>query len=288
MEPDLATFDILLDNLDGPLPVQAVRANALNGMFYTELARKYPRWVEDLHHPRDHQPQSFSLAPIFENSRLLGFRVGTLTRETGQRVEEAWNDLCQNHLTIRLGPARVNVSQISRGKPWEATYEKIWETAPVKFGISLAFDTPLRIRSQGNYNLLPAPRSLWQWYARRWEAFSNITLPPEFLLWIERRVNVVEININTAYALMEADVEWKGIVGEVAYQALDRIYGNPTTDIPASRLPDYLKAFQALAMLSEYSGTGEKATMGMGRTRRMRTFTPYRSENSADECYPNV
>lgn len=174
------------------------------------------------------------------------------------------------------------VRQVEPGEPWPASYEKVWDTAPIKFGINLAFETPFRLttsvplsssgRPRSHYSLLPTPRGLWQWYARRWNVFSGIPLPPGFSDWVERQVCVVEVHLDTVSTLIEQNVEWKGAVGEVAFHA----FGD-SPDVPETRLPDYLRAFQALAMLSEYSGSGEKTSMGMGRTRRVRTFSPYRT-----------
>jgi len=79
----------------------------------------------------------------------------------------------------------------------------------------------------------------------------------------------------TRYAPMENTVEWKGVMGEVEYQAHT---GADDRDIPPSRIPDYLRAWQALALFAEFCGTGEKTTMGMGRTRRLKTFGPHREE----------
>jgi CRISPR-associated endoribonuclease Cas6 len=271
MYPDLSILDVTLRNLDGPLPIEAVRAHALNGMFYSELDRRYPWWVQDLHQPRANAPLPFSLSPIFQDGYFLGFRAAALTSETGQRVREVWEDLAEHQTVIRLGSARMAVSGVERGKPWPATYEKIHETSPVKLGVRLAFETPMRFEPRGRLDLLPKPKMLWGWYATRWEAFSGIALPPEFLRWVEMLVNVIEIDVETVFAYIEKEIEWKGIVGEVAFQAFA-----DSPDVPLSRLPDYLRAFQELAMLAEYSGTGEKTGMGMGMTRRVRTFSPFR------------
>lgn len=274
---DLSITNITLRNLDGPLPIQAVRAHAMNGMFYTELDRRHHQWVNKLHHLEKKEVLPFSLSPIFDEGFFLGLRVGALTGEAGDRIRETWVKLCDEQTIVRLGSAAMVVESVHSGNPWDATYKKIWETAPVKFGIRLAFETPFRLGANSgvnHYSLLPAPKGVWLWLSRRWEAFSSISLPPELIRWVEWQVNLIEVQLETVYGYIEKDIEWKGVIGEVAYQAFP---GAP--ELPESRLPDYLRAFQALAMLAEYSGAGEKTGWGMGRVRRVRTFSPFRGEH---------
>ncbi len=281
---DLSTLNIYLTNLDGPLPIHAVRGHALNGSFYGELDRHYHRWVSRLHHLDRSETLPFSISPLVEDGQFIGMRVGALNREAGVRIREVWENLQSTQATIRVGSASMLVSQVESGKPWPASYDKVWDTAPIKFGICLAFETPFRLttsvvlpndgRSRSHYSLLPTPKGLWQWCARRWNIFSSIPLPPGFIDWVDRQVCVMEVHLDTTCTLIEQNIEWKGAVGEVAYQA----FGD-SRDVPESRLPDYLRAFQALAMLAEYSGAGEKTGWGMGRVRRVRTFSPFRGEH---------
>lgn len=276
---DLSILNVFLRNLDGPLPIQAVRAHALNGMFYTELDRRYHTWVSKLHHLDKREVLPFSISAIFQDGLFLGFRVGALTEESGERIRETWVKLCEDQTVVRLGSASMLVESITSGMPWDASYEKIWETAPVKFGIRLAFETPFRLGANSgvnHYTLFPTPKGLWLWLARRWDTYAGISLPPELNRWVDWQVNPIEVHLETVFGYIEKDIEWKGVIGEVAYQAFPG-----AKEIPESRLPDYLRGFQALAMLSEYSGAGEKTGMGMGRIRRVRTFSPYRNGNGS-------
>ena len=57
-------------------------------------------------------------------------------------------------------------------------------------------------------------------------------------------------------------------MGEVEYHAFPDY--SEEDGIPPSRIPDYLRAWQALAYLAEFCGTGDNTTMGMGRTSRLK------------------
>ncbi len=72
----LQSFEIQLRNLDGPLPIQAVRAGALNGMFYSEMKLRNPNWFKKHHRPNANMPQPFSLSLLFDEGMCLGFRAG--------------------------------------------------------------------------------------------------------------------------------------------------------------------------------------------------------------------
>ncbi len=180
-------------------------------------------------------------------------------------IAETWGSLEARCTEVRLGAAAMIVEQVHPGNPHAASYQELWDNTPIARGVRLEFDSPLKLLALGRYSVLPIPRYLWDWYACRWQAFSGgIDLPPEFSRWVEWQVHVTETRLETCYAYMEKLVEWKGVIGQVAY------HGYWDERDPVSRYPDYLRAWQVLARLSEFSGTGEKTTMGMGRTRYLK------------------
>ena len=87
-------------------------------------------------------------------------------------------------------------------------------------------------------------------------------------------MQATEVNLETRYAYVEKDVEWKGVMGTMEYQAY-----MDSGDVPVSRAADYLRAWQALAFYAHFCGTGEKVTMGMGRTRRVKVFGHHRDRD---------
>jgi len=261
MNHPLQSFEIYLRNLDGPLPIQAVRAEALNGMFYTEMKRRAPAWVEAMHQNGGQAIHPFSLSLLFKDGLCYGFRAAALTRETGEFIADVWGGLAARAAEVRLGSANMLVERVRPGSPRAASYAQLWETAPTARGMRIRFETPMKLLVMGHATVLPMPRLVWEWYSRRWQAFAGIELPPEFSRWVEWQVHALEAQLETCYAFVEKAVAWKGVVGEVAYHAFE-----DDRDLPASRYHDYLRAWQALAHMAEFSGTGEKVTMGMGRT----------------------
>ncbi len=269
MKPDLQVLEVRLYNIAGPLPIQTVRAHALNGLFHTELGRRHGALVDKLHQSQGSMP--FSLAPLFDEECFYGFRVGTLTAEFGEVVAEVWSGLAARRAEVQLGSAQMMVDEVKPSGLRPTTYEQLLAEAPVAHGVWLRFETPVRLKTFGQSGLLPTPHAVWQYYTQKWEAFSNVALPPEFLRWVGRAVQATELALDTRYAYVEKDVEWKGVMGEVEYQAFTE-----GEALPTSRVPDYLRAWQALALLADFCGTGEKTTMGMGRTQRARAFGRYR------------
>jgi len=273
----LQVLEILLRNHNGPLPIQAVRAHALNGLFYAELARRDSALVDALH--RSGGPMPFSLAPLFEpaDGTFQGFRVGTLAVELGERVADVWGGLMVRRGEIQLGSAHMTVQDVQVSKsPRARSYAQLLEETPAAHGLRLQFDTPVRLTTFGRSGVLPIPHAVWQSYTTKWEAFAGATaLPPELLFWVSRQVQATEVELQTRFGYIEKNIEWKGAVGVVEYLAL-----TDQGDVPLSRVPDYLRAWQALAALAEYCGTGEKTTMGMGRTRRIKVFGPHQTSSS--------
>ncbi len=263
----LCSFDISLHNLHGPLPVSAVRAKALNGLFYTEMGRRFPAWVDRLHLAQGNQPLPFSLSLLYADGYVKGFRICTLQGEITRRVEEVWAELALIKAEVRLGSAQTVITGFAPGYPGATTYAQLLDSAPEASSVALRFVTPTRFKWMGHETLLPVPKAVWRSYAIRWETYSDIPLPPGFLEWVEWQVDPSEVHLETCLAYIEKEVEWKGVVGDVTYRAyLD------ARDVPPSRQFEYLRAWQALAALAEFSGTGEKVARGMGCTIRTRVY----------------
>ena len=69
--------------------------------------------------------------PIFQDEAFLGFRVGTLTADFGQRVAEVWGGLAAQRAEVQLGSARMIVQEIKPGQPQATTYEQLLAEAPI-------------------------------------------------------------------------------------------------------------------------------------------------------------
>lgn len=274
MPPDLQVFYITLKNTDGPLPIEAVRSHSINGLFYTEMGRRYGEMVDALHENGDDDelPMPFSLAPLHREGYFTGLRVGTLQAEFGQRVAEVWGALAAQEAEVRLGSAQLIVEKVKPPKfPRATSYRDLLADAEIAHGVWLRFETPMRLTIHSNPEVLPLPSAMWEFYAKRWSCYADIELPPNFLTWVEHTVRTKEATLDMRMGYIEGDDTWSGTMGDVSYHTFTN-----GTGIPKSRVPEYLQAWQALAFLAEFCGTGQKATMGMGRTRRVGTFGPYR------------
>ncbi len=192
MTQPLSTFEIFLRNHGGPLPVAAVRANALSGLFYAEMRRKHSDWVECMH--QLNRPLSFSLALLFDDGCVRGFRVNLLESDAGERAAEVWSNLAAHHAEVRLGSAQMSVTAVRPGQAPAASYGELPANNSTSTGIRLGFLSPVRLKVLGHETVLPAPRWIWDGYARSWDVYAGIPLPPEFSRWVEWQVQAVEIS----------------------------------------------------------------------------------------------
>lgn len=87
----------------------------------------------------------------------------------------------------------------------------------------------------------------------------------------------MELTLETRLAYIEGNSTLSGVMGEVTYQAFREKKPPKGREnmVPESQLPNYLRAWQALASLAEYCGTGENAMIGMGRTEKLSAFGDY-------------
>jgi CRISPR/Cas system endoribonuclease Cas6 (RAMP superfamily) len=89
----------------------------------------------------------------------------------------------------------------------------------------------------------------------------------------------MELALETRLAYIEGNSTLSGVMGDITYQAFreKKPPKGKENMVPESQLPKYLQAWQTLASLAAYCGTGENATIGMGRTQIVSTFGPYYS-----------
>ena len=272
MASSLQVIEVFLRHLDGPGPLQieTVRGHTLNGLFHTQLGRLDTAFDRRLHTSKD--PAPFSLSPISDPKRgeFHGIRLGFLTNEIADKATEVWTRLWRSGEEFLLGQTRMCVQDVRvPNYPRPTDYSTLLAAAPAAHGVWMEFAMPTRLSSQPQGSVLPTPGAIWGFFAKKWVAHSGgVELPWEFLHWVRREAYATEAYLDIGTVLLEGDVEWKGVMGRVEYQAMA---GNRrSADFPVA---DYLRAWQALAFLAEYCGTGVKTTMGMGRTRRVKVFS---------------
>ncbi len=281
---DLQVLEISLRNQNGPLPIQAVRLHVLRGVFYNALGGEQSPLARAIHSKGADgrpDPAPYSIGPLFVDGHLTGLRIATMQDCTqnglnlAQVIFETWETLKGRVITV--GPANMEVLETAAKS--RTTYEKIWDEAEAHYGLQLRFEMPARFSHYGRDHLLPIPRVLWQFYLLRWDRYSGLQgkIPPEFLTWIEHQVHVMDVNIETRLAYIEGTSTLSGVMGDVTYQAFreKKPPKGKESMVPESQLPNYLRAWRALAALAHYCGTGENASIGMGRTQVVSFFGPY-------------
>ena len=112
---------------------------------------------------------------------------------------------------------------------------------------------------------------VWQFYLLRWNRYSGLSdqIPPEFLAWVEHQVHAMDLALETRLAYIEGNSTLSGVMGDITYQAYreKKPPKGKQNMVPESQLPNYLKAWQALASLAEFCGTGENAAIVRNRSR---------------------
>jgi CRISPR/Cas system endoribonuclease Cas6 (RAMP superfamily) len=286
---DLQTLNISLRNLDGPLPIQAVRLHTLRGVFYEVLGGEdspQARSIHDSGGGSDRYPAPYTIGPVFDDGSLVGLRITTLQDRAsptniGIVVENAWKSKQEKKIlqerTIRVGSANMEILRVENDTQSSTTYEQIWDEAKPKHGLQLRFEMPARFLFHKNSGVLPIPQAVWSFYEWRWRTFSGITLPLEFLTWVLNQVHVTDATLETRLVPIQGTTTLSGIMGNVTYQAFreKKPAKGHENMVPESQLPKYLRAWQALAALAEYCGTGENANIGMGKTKVASRFGPY-------------
>ncbi|MEW6403475.1 MAG: CRISPR system precrRNA processing endoribonuclease RAMP protein Cas6 [Chloroflexota bacterium] len=284
---DLQIFHIPLQNLNGPLPLQALRLHTLRGVFYQALGGEESALARSLHAKGENgrpDPAPYAIGPLFSNGHLEGLRVATLQDRTqhrfdlGQATAKAWNNL--KGRAIPVGSADMKVLDVVAET--QCTYEQIWAESEPNHGLQLRFEMPARFSQYGRDHLLPTPHAIWQFYLLRWNRYSGLSdkMPPEILAWVEHQVHAMELTLETRLAYIEGNSTLSGVMGDITFQAFREKKppkGKENT-VPESQLPHYLHAWQTLASLAEYCGTGMNADIGMGRTRVVSRFGSYRKE----------
>jgi CRISPR/Cas system endoribonuclease Cas6 (RAMP superfamily) len=230
-------------------------------------------------------PARYAISPLFNNEFFTGIRIATLQEQTSSinladAIDTAWDGLTGKEIRVGSGHVQVIAMRVTK----QSTYKQIWEESVPKHGMELCFEMPTRFPLHGFDSVLPTPIAIWQFYELRWRTFSGISLPLEFLTWVRHQVHALSAKLETRFVLIEKEDTTSGIMGNVTFHAFREKKPQKGKEIivPESQLPNYLRAWQTLASLAEYCGTGEKAMLGMGRTRKLSSFGDYQYPKRVD------
>lgn len=140
----------------------------LHGLLFDRLRELYPEAAELAH---TLEPRPFALSGIYREGAHPAFRCVGLA----EPVSAVLPRLFESGTEFDVGPARVRVLEATVDS---TSYEELYERFVPEDGefgrISLRFLSPTTFRV-GKANMpLPLPRLLWQSWANRWNAFSEV------------------------------------------------------------------------------------------------------------------
>lgn len=217
----------------------------LHGALFERLRKISPETAELAH---SLEPRPFSISDIQREGALSSFRCAGLSAPVALAIVEA----LEVGVELEIGPARARILDVSLdATSYEELYERFVPVDGVHERIPLRLLSPTTFRV-GKANMpFPLPRLLWQSWSNRWDAFSSIRLGG-FGEWAEEFIVPARFRLKSV-AARTGGATLVGAVGECEYLVLR---------------PDSLEARVAamLAAYSNYCGTGQKTTMGLGMT----------------------
>lgn len=155
-----------------------------------------------------------------------------------------------------LGTHFEVTSREDKKTSYEALYHQYVANQPEpERQLSLSFSSPTAFSQQRTYLPLPIPALLFRSWLERWNHFSSIYLGEQELIgYIEQSVVLSRHRIQTnVFPIHNSNIS--GFTGNIRLSILKR--GDPLI----------AQVTNLLAQYSEFSGTGIKTRLGMGRTR---------------------
>lgn len=240
--------------------------------FLSLLRLGNPDRAEQIHNLSTHKP--FTVSPLIGRGKLenglLQFKMGT---ECRIRFTFLQDDLFVDfgrafHASplpqVRIGAGVFEVIRMNSSKAaddvWSGhqTYDELLEDTQEESSIRLKFYSPTAFRRMGDIsqrqNAMVDLVRCYQSWIRKWNAFAPTPLDKEEILdAINRFADLRQINVKTKVLDFGRHKE-AGFVGECTF---------------AVGKPEKCRVLNLLADFAFYAGTGYKATMGMGQTRKI-------------------
>ena len=212
-------------------------------------------WFDLLPGEHDAKTKPFAVSPLRhadDTVDRLGFEVGVLSPEAGERLADATGP----GSTIRLGARTVPLGERS------CIARESWTELAVPSGRrtwTLEFLTPVTFRKGDRSTPLPVPASLLRGLQDSWNAFSG--QPPRTL----SRAQVDDIWVSEisgrSETLRVSGVTLSGFVGQVQLRCGD---------------PAVAEAVDPLLRTATYCGIGSAKAKGLGVVRLIRAAAPAR------------
>ncbi len=237
-----------------PIDGRIVTARGLHGMLFNILQQTDKPESDWLHQHK--APRPFSFVPLYTDDGILaGMRLAAITDRTATlfiRTGEWFQR--QGHICHLAGQEFIiDEARHTPGPSWQ----QLAYSQPTR-QMGLRFISPTAFKQGPGHLPLPLPANIFGGPVRIWEAFAPpmMRLPDGWLDWCRREIFVTRHRIETAAVNISKREQFTGFVGEVYLDA----HRGPEAN---------LCAWQALADVATFCGTGHKTTMGMGVVERI-------------------
>lgn len=263
------------------VPVAHVQGPILQAMFLSLIRQVDPVLNQRLHDESEYRPYTLSpLGIVAQNRDFHGYwlpRDQMIRAETPCYVRITFLDddlfatfssyfLSRIEPTFRLGDTQFTATDVLVGadsqQRWGRfiSYQQLVEQASdTEHRLYLRFLTPTCFR-MGDLDLpLPLPRLVFRSFQKRFEEFTGIAVPPEFVEGVERYVGIARLKRLKTELIKTKYVMLSGFTGEVIFEV--------TSKAP----PELIRYVNLLADYAFFCGTGRKTTVGMGQTKRIYT-----------------
>ncbi|MCC6299415.1 MAG: CRISPR system precrRNA processing endoribonuclease RAMP protein Cas6 [Anaerolineales bacterium] len=204
-----------------------------------------------------HAQRGFNLV---EAGQSAWFRATSLTDAQTRMLESVCADVQGKMFT--LGHVKFQVTGVAAKHPWagRTTYselvEKYFRREHVPETVfEMEFASPTAFRDDGLRVPFAAPELAFRFWLRRWNKFSQASLPQAVKDIKQARVILSRYQLGTSVFHYEGE-KWIGFLGRCHYRVL-------ADDEFWARLCGLLTDF------AFFCGTGKSTTFGMGQTRRV-------------------
>lgn len=258
------------------IKVKGLGGEVLHGLLFDVLRKTTPDIASKLHQLEDQKP--FSLSPFLEghelrqgyshiaSGRVVTFRLNLLTEELLTTAMRAFFASMAEGTIFNLSGKPVILCTINMCQTEVApftSFHKLLTEAHTETVLILEFLTPTSFKSDGIQMLFPEPGLVFSSLLRRWNFFSDMKLPQEYIELLPS-IKVSSYSLRTEL-IHFSKYKMIGFKGRVEYR------------LPEKSLQHFHQALNALTDFAFYAGVGAKTTMGMGQTKRVNSQTRFTS-----------
>lgn len=242
---------------------------ALHGLFFTLLRRTAMDVASHLHRADEQKP--FSLSPLLEghelqrgytnitSGRTACFRINILTEELLTLTVKTFFLWLAEGKALSLCGKPITITTVDIGSASNisvTSFTRLLLESCAQPVVTLEFISPTSFKRNEVQIVFPEPQLVFSSLLRRWNAFSELKLPDEYLeLLPSIKVSNYSLSTELIHFSRYKVIGFKGIVEYT---------------LPQETPEPFRKAMNALADFACYAGVGAKTTMGMGHTRRIK------------------